>query len=87
MTGARPYFEFLLERVLDDYNADRSIPLDVFAEDVMLGLCYNKIPGFRAFADMVVTTPGLEPHAKIVSMALTARQIGTEAIHGAAKKP
>lgn len=82
----RPYFEVLREEVLDAYNADRSIPLEIFAEEVLLGLCYNRIDGFHAFADMVVATPGLEPHAKIVSMSLTAWYECVQAIHDAARK-
>ena len=85
MTADRSYFEDLSEKVLDNYNSDRNIPLEDFAEEVLLGLCYNSIVGYHDFSNKVIETPGLEPHAKILSSALTAWLIAGETIHAAKK--
>ena len=82
----RPHIEVLREDVLEATDDCGRIPIEDIAEEVLTGFCYNRIQGFNALSHVLVETPGLEQHAKVASIALTAWQIGIETIH-ASRKP
>ena len=82
----RSYFEVRREDVLEATDDCGRIPIEEFVEEVLAGFCYNRIQGLNALFHVLVETPGLEQHAKVASIALTAWQIGIETIH-ASRKP